>query len=97
MPDEFARRFVERYGHSRLYGVGNFYDSVRLIADRFERAAGTVKPTPEEVLPLFQDLAGFKSVFGALSVDADGIISYPVQCRRVEHGQRKTIPCSDIK
>lgn len=97
MPDDFAARFSAKYGHSRLYGVGNFYDAVRLIVDRYESSTGAGKPAPAALLAQFNDLSGFQSVFGALTIDQDGIISYPVQCRTISSGVRRRVNCADIK
>ncbi len=96
MPESFSKRFVERYHHQRLYGVGNFYDAVNLIVDRYEHAPGKSKPEPESLLERMKDLTDFHSVFGTLAMDEEGIISYPVQCREVKNGKRETIPCGEI-
>ena len=90
MPDEVAARF----GHRRLYGVGNYYDSVKLIIDRFERLTLKEKPRREDLPASFERLNDFKSIFGPLSIDHQGIISYSSRCRIIKNGIRHTVPCA---
>lgn len=94
--DKFVRRFQERYGHTHVYGVGNYYDAVRLIVHLFERSPSGGKPTPEQLALGMRDLSNFSSIFGTLEIDADGIISYQPVFRKVAGGKRVTVELGDI-
>lgn len=101
--DDFTRRFTERYGHSHVYGVGNFYDSVQLAAFLFERlpeppsAAGRAQRLdPDQFLAGAAELSAFPSIFGSLKMDPEGIIEYAPVFRKIVGGKRVTVPLEDI-
>jgi ABC-type branched-subunit amino acid transport system substrate-binding protein len=94
--DDFAERFTKQYGHNHLYGVGNFYDAVKLIAFLFEQAPGPAKPQPEQVLEATKKIGLFNSIFGPLQLDSEGIISYQPVFRKIVAGKRITVGLDDI-
>ena len=92
--DSFAARFNQKYGHTRLYGVGNYYDIVSLLINRYERlgkAEPGKKPTSTEIIRSLSSLNGFSSIFGSAEIDDAGIISYPAKLRKIKNGQRVTL------
>lgn len=88
--DDFAEKFHKKYGHSRLYGVGNYYDIVSLLVNRFEKLSSKGKPDSLEIIRSLETLDGFRSIFGAASIDSAGIISYPARLRKVVARKRVT-------
>jgi len=95
-PEDFVRRFTERYGHAHVYGVGNYYDSVKLIRFLFEQSSAAGKPDGRRLGAAAGAIPGFASIFGALTVDKDGVIIYTPVYWRIANGKRKTVQLDDI-
>ena len=93
LPEEFAVRFRERYGHALRYGVGNFYEAVRLLVYSFEHAPAPTPPAARGVLAGIRDLP---SIFGPTSADPAGVFTYPAQYVRVVRGKREKITIDEI-
>lgn len=95
-PDEFTQRFLARYKHDYIYGIGNYYDSVRLIEFLFEKSHSPQKPTPIQLLETITKAGEFRSVFGPASLGIDRVVSYEPVFRKVIGGKRVTVGLGDL-
>ncbi len=93
LPEDFAKNFEERFGHSIRYGVGNFYEAARLLMYGFDMAPLHDSVGAKDEL---QKIHNMPSLFGATSVDSKGIFSYPARYVRIEAGRRAPITFADI-
>lgn len=93
LPDDFSEQFKARYGHTMRYGVGNFYEAIKLFIFAFDRSASASSQEAKDVLRGIRDQP---SVLGPTSVDQKGIFSYPPRYIRIVEGKRTQIAGEDI-
>jgi ABC-type branched-subunit amino acid transport system substrate-binding protein len=95
-PDDFIEKFGKKYGQQQLYGVGNYYDALRMLVYLFEAAGKNGKPSPEQLLKQTAAIPQFPSIFGTVEIDADGIINYEPVFRKIVNGRRVTVGIDDL-
>ncbi len=93
LPDDFAARFEKRYGHAIRYGVGNFYEALRLLQKAFDESEDA---SAAEAIKKLREVKNLDSVFGATSVDERGVFRYPPRYMMVRDGKREMISLEDI-
>lgn len=88
---EFNEKFQTKYNHNRTYGAGNYYDIVSLLIHKYEELGQRLngaKPEAKDVAAAIYDLESFNSVFGKLSINKDGVISYGSSLVEITGGVR---------
>ena len=85
LPEEFAKRFQDLYGHTIRYGVGNYYEALKLFIHAFEKSKNASSKEAKDILNNIKD---HPSIFGSTSVDNKGIFTYPAQYMRIVDGKR---------
>lgn len=95
LSSEFEQRFKERFHHASTYGIGNYYDIIRLIIWLAERSESTSLPNSEMLISQMTQLSGFTSLFGKLEVDTEGIIRYPARYFLIK--DRKRVPVDNLQ
>ena len=93
LPDEFANRFSEIYGHKIKYGIGNFYEAMRLLIQSFENAE---KANAKNAIKELSTVKNQPSIFGPTSVNEKGIFTYPAKYVRIVDGKRKLTDITEI-
>ena len=93
LPDDFFKRFSQRFGHTIRYGIGNYYEAVRLLINAHEKLR---KDQSKKVIDYLNSNAPFPSIFGTTTVDEEGIFTYPAQYIRIISGKRVLSSFDDI-
>jgi branched-chain amino acid transport system substrate-binding protein len=93
LPDDFSARFKKEYGHTLRYGIGNFYEAVRLLIDAYSQDA---KGSPEKATEYLASLQEFDSIFGKTTVNAEGIFRYPAPYMVIKDGKREVIGFEEL-
>lgn len=96
-PVNLAEKLKARFGHTELYGTGNYYDLVKMIVFIYENTSvAEEKPSTEAILNSIAHVEEYPSLFGKLNINQEGIISYPAQYLRIKNGKRIPIKAEDI-
>lgn len=90
---ELVREFKEFSKQEIVYGLGNFYDPIKIIAQIYE--AAPTRPSSQEVANQIAKLSNFNSAFGKVEMK-DRIIVYEPQYVKVINGQRINVKESEL-
>jgi branched-chain amino acid transport system substrate-binding protein len=95
-PDSFALKLKDNFKQSRTYGVGNYYDLINLIVDRFEPHCKKEIPSNDTIVSELESSKGLPSIFGNLEFNSNHISNYPSVFRIIKDGKRITATKEEV-
>jgi branched-chain amino acid transport system substrate-binding protein len=92
--NEFSQKFKNTYHTDKVYGPGQYYETIRLLVTAYE--SFETKPTTDQVAEKLSTLKDYPSIFGPARFE-NNIFTYEPVYIKIQNGIRNKISLEEIQ